>query len=179
MRISIMSAAALLLLHLSSTARADTQCYSAESVPDGMSYHVRNGIVAPDHAIRFVSFTTPDGQSLEGTAKVTSRNVNGTIVKGVELTRIAVRHDATASPATVVIQFADFGGGVNLRINGVAVVAAHFGQLNGRQIGGATVLVQETAPGPARVGTLRLTGPLASFTVGGQSVLLQQACSTR
>jgi hypothetical protein len=178
MRITIASAVALLFLHLASAARADTQCYSAESVPDGMSYHVRNGILTADYAFHFVSFTAPDGSSLEGTAKVTSRNVNGTSVKGVELTRIAVRLGETSSPGTITIQFADFGGGVNLRINGVAVVAASFGQLNGRQIGGATVTVQQTAPGPARVGTLRLTGSLASVTVGGQSLLLTQACST-
>jgi hypothetical protein len=39
--------------------------------------------------------------------------------------------------------------------------------------------VQQTQPGPARVGTLRLAGPLASFTIGGQSLLLEQACSDR
>ena len=179
MRITIAGAFASLLL-TATVAHADTQCFSAESVPDGVSYHVRNGIAAPNHTIKFVSLTSPDGPPAEGTAKVTSRNVNGTNVKGVELTKIAVRHDATSAsaPSSVLIRYADFGGGVNLRINGVAMVAAHFGQLDGRQIGGATVSVQQTQPGPARVGTLRLTGALASFTVGGQNLLLQQACGT-
>jgi hypothetical protein len=161
-----------------SAAHADTRCYSAESVPDGMSYHVRNGITAPNHSIKFVSFTSLDGQSLEGTAKVTSRNVNGASVKGVELTRIAVRHESESTPTSVVIRYADFGGGVNLRINGVAAVAAHFGELDGRQLGGATVSVQQGQPGPARVGVLRLTGALASFSVGGAGLLLEQACDT-
>jgi hypothetical protein len=177
MRITIAGAFASLFL-AATVAHADTQCFSAESVPDGMSYHVRNGIAAPNHSLKFVSFTSPDGPSTEGTAKVTSRNVNGTSVKGVELTKIAVRHDSTSAPSTVTIRYADFGGGVNLRINGFSLVATHFGQLHGRQIGGASITVQQTQPGPARVGTLRLTGQLASFTVGGQSLLLEQACGT-
>jgi len=161
-----------------SAAHADTQCYSAGLIPDGMSYHVRNGITAPNHSIKFVSFTSLAGQSLEGTAKVTSRNVNGTSVKGVELTKIAVRHESQSAPASVVIRYADFGGGVNLRIYGVAVVAAHLGELDGRQLGGATINVQQTQPGATRVGVLRLTGALATFAIGGAGLLLEQACGT-
>jgi hypothetical protein len=177
MRIMIAGALASLAL-AASAAHADTKCYSAESLPDGMSYHVRNGISGQNHSIKFVSFTSPEGQPLEGTAKVTSRTVNGTTVKGVELTKIAVRHESQPTPTSVTIRYADFGGGVNLRINGVPVVAAHFGELNGRQLGGATVTVQQAQPGPTRVGVLRLTGALASFAVGGAGLLVEQACGT-
>jgi hypothetical protein len=161
-----------------SAVHADTQCYSPELIPDGMSYHVRNGIIAPNHSIKFVAFTSLDGQSLEGTAKVTSRSVNGTSIKGVELTKITVRHESESAPTAVLIRYADFGGGVNLRINGVAAVAAHLGELHGRQLGGATISVQQTQSGAARVGVLRLTGALTIFAVGGAGLLLEQACGT-
>jgi hypothetical protein len=177
MRIMIMGAFASLAV-AASAAHADTRCYTAESVPDGMSYHVRNGITTPNHAIKFVSFTSLEGQPLEGIAKVTSRNVNGTSVKGVELSKIVVRHQSQSTPSSVVIRYADFGGGVNLRINGAAAVAASFAELHGRQIGGATINVQQAQPGSARVGVLRLTGELASFAVGGASLLVEQACGT-
>jgi hypothetical protein len=173
---TIIGAAIAASVFAAAPAHADTQCYSAEPIADGLSYHVRNAITSGGNALRFVSFTTTGGQSVDGKATARWRPVNNVPTKGFELAKIALRVESALAPNQVTVRYADFGGGVNLRINGEAVVAAHFGELDGRLIGGATVSVQQSQAGSTRVGTLRLTGALPVFAVGGQSLLLQEAC---
>jgi len=176
MRIIILGALAS-VLSISQTAMADTEeCHDVELVPETMGYHVNNGIAADGHQIRFVSFTTAGGQSLSGSATVLSRSVNGSTVKGLELKDIGVRHASTPSPNRVIVRYTDFGGGVNLRVNGALVVASRLGGLNDTQLGGVSISVQESQVGSVRVGTLRLEGGITSFVVGGRSLLLRQAC---
>lgn len=164
-------------LALPHAALADTEeCHTVELVPDGMSYHVNNGIAGNGHDIRFVPFTTGGGQSLRGSATILTRAVNGTAVKGLELKDIAVRHASGAQLSRVVVRYADFGGGVNLRIGGALLVADRLGSLTGRQVGDVSIAVQEVQSGSARVGTMRLDGPISSLAVGGRGLLLREAC---
>jgi hypothetical protein len=165
----------LALLLAAAPAAADSQCYSAEPLADGLGYHVRNGISVNGRSLQFVSFTSPAGQTLAGRGEVKTRNVGGIPTKGFQLDKISARLTSQTAPTNVTVRYVDFGGGVNLHINGETTTAARLRDLDGRTIAGVVVRVQETQ-GLPRIGTLQLTGAAPSFTIGGNQLLLREAC---
>jgi hypothetical protein len=175
------SAVVAALAGVPAEARADSEvCYTAAPLALGARYRAGNGITAPGHALKFLAFQPPSGAGApaSGHATVAYRAVNGDSTKGLDLRGITLRHDGDPAQTAITVRYADFGGGVNLRVNGAAVVAGRFGTLAGTQLGGAAIAVDEGAPQPARVGRLRLTGPLASVAIGGASLLVIEVCGT-
>jgi hypothetical protein len=66
------------------------------------------------------------------------------------------------------LMFAEYGGDVNLSINGDLRTAIDFGDLNGQVIGGVTVFVA----GSNASGAIFAMGPITSFGIGGQELAI-------
>lgn len=72
------------------------------------------------------------------------------------------------------LRYGHFGGSVSLEINGEAVYAKGFAELDGRRIGGVRLAV-----GEGQVGLLRFTGTVRTLAVGGQELWMDDLCGTK
>jgi len=73
--------------------------------------------------------------------------------------------------------FGDYGGDINLGINGNVLAASNFGDLNGTVIDGATINVVQ---GQYLGALLIVSGEINTFTIGGQELAIDTmlACET-
>jgi hypothetical protein len=72
------------------------------------------------------------------------------------------------------INVADFGGNLNILINGVFKNFNDFPDIDGAVIGGVTVSVAYGPTGQPQ--TICLCGPVSQFMIGGQELFLDNLC---
>lgn len=100
-----------------------------------------------------------------------ARVVNGAFAGGsgheLEVNNILLDF-AFGNVSTLGFSFGEFGGNLNIRINGVFQNFENFAQLNGMTIGGALVSVINGNGND--IGSLVLTGGISSFALGGQEL---------
>ena len=89
--------------------------------------------------------------------------------KEIWLNNINLSFDFSFAPFEgVSLQYGEYGGNVNLEINGVQHNVADFPLLNGMNIGGAMVTVVDDGT----KGAIFATGPIDSFSIGGQELVI-------
>lgn len=76
----------------------------------------------------------------------------------------------------ITAKFGEYGGNINLKVNGDFKNAANLLALNGTTVGGAHVAV--TGGTGSTTGTLTLSGIIEGFEIGGQELWLDDVCST-
>jgi len=78
------------------------------------------------------------------------------------------------------LKFAEFGGNVNLRINGDHRNTSDFIDLHGSTVGGVLVDVQAVQEGGHNwYGSMTLTGTIDDVAIGGQELWLDDVCATK
>ncbi len=172
---------ALTLTALASPAVAG--CLEFEGPPAGATFGV--GFV---HATPAVTATLRPFQWSTGvfTAAgamniVASNNANGSPVQEANLNNINLSVNPTAAVGSVSFLYADFGGNVNLAINGVLRNAGDMQAFNGMVFGGATV----SAPAPVaffggHYGVVTINANpgnvVNAFALGGQEFFTDSVC---
>ncbi len=86
----------------------------------------------------------------------------------LEVNNINLNFDFGSGVEGVTLKFGEFGGNLNLNINGDFRNFQNFDELNGKVVGGA--LVTTTGGSGQGRGTLNVDGPIGSFAVGGQEL---------
>lgn len=76
----------------------------------------------------------------------------------------------------VSLHFGQYAAGVTLTINGDRTLAAGLAELDGMEIGGALVEVVANQLHGAIIGTLRVTGAISDFTIGGFELVVDHIC---
>ncbi len=98
-----------------------------------------------------------------------SRVENGTLAGGsgqeLNVNNILLSFDV-GNVTALSFAFGEYGGNLNMRVNGAFQNFENFSQLNGAMIGGALVSVVNGFGNDQ--GSISLTGPISSFAVGGQ-----------
>jgi hypothetical protein len=79
-------------------------------------------------------------------------------------------------PNVIHLKFGEYGGNLNLEVNGVFQNFDNFADIHGTVIGGAMVSVTNGFGDDQ--GTLMLTGEVHSFTLGGQELAVDNICYT-
>jgi FlgD Ig-like domain len=108
---------------------------------------------------------------------------NGTLacVQGNELNLndVNVRIDFGRPVDWLVLDYGEYSGNVNLRINGDCRNIPNFNALNGADVGGVRVVVADYDVSGAGCGRLYATGPIEEFTIGGQDLFIDRvrACA--
>ncbi len=80
------------------------------------------------------------------------------------------------TPNVIHLNFGEYGGNLNLEVNGDFQEFDDFAGIHGTTIGGATVSVTNGFGNDQ--GTLMLTGEVNSFAVGGQELVVDEICYT-
>ena len=98
-----------------------------------------------------------------------TRVENGTLAGGsgqeLNVNNILLSFDI-GNVSALSFAFGEYGGNLNMRVNGIFQNFENFSQLNGAMIGGALVSVVNGLGNDQ--GSISLTGPISSFAVGGQ-----------
>lgn len=92
------------------------------------------------------------------------------------LALIGLNFDFVGTGTTTTFEYFDFGGAVNLRLNGTGslIVAPDFASLQG-PIGGGVTLDATTIAVPGGIkGTVTLTGDVGELTIGGQELYIDE-----
>ena len=114
-------------------------------------------------------FWLPSGSTDTGFATVQANGNAGGSGKEIGLNNINLSFDFSFAPFEgVSLQYGEYGGNVNLEINGVQHNVENFPLLNGMNIGGAMVTVVDAGD----KGAIFATGPIDSFSIGGQELVI-------
>ena len=116
------------------------------------------------------------GITAAGQTSVDHSNHAGHLGQDMMVNNILVDIDFGATVDGVVMNFGEFGGNLNLEINGDFRNFNNFQDVNGLNIGGVNVNVVGGGFGND-VGRLAMSGPISSLKVGGQELWIDHVCT--
>lgn len=145
-----------------------------DDLPDGTQFGVGGSAVSAGIQMRGAPFTLSNGDSfVGGFARVRPAGLSGGTGLELEVRDVLVRFDLPAAYTDVRLNYGEFGGNVNLRVNGVLRNVSDFHELSGQVVAGVRILVQ---PGPDqrrnRLVLTRETATIQDFAVGGQELFI-------
>ena len=121
-------------------------------------------------------FTWSNGQvTQEGSAAIRTTGQAGHTGNEFAVNNILLKFIPTESfPNGVSILFGEYGGNVNLEVNGELANVSNFSELSGTSLGGAQILV--TGGTGQGLGELHIIGELKEFGIGGQELFIDHLC---
>ncbi len=171
-----------LLACMSSFANAvTTTCMNYGQFPLGAEYSVGTDLTYGDIYSELVAFQWIDGQwDYNGYAEITNGNLAQGNGKEVMLNNINQRFIFNGDhPLTANFKYADWGGNVNLGVNGTLSNVEDFSELNGQIVNGVQIVVTRTDVVGGHYGTVALisvTSDIERFGFGGQEFFADEAC---
>ena len=155
---------------LGTTAAADAPNW--EDQPLGNTHFVGHNITASGIDVTFHCFEwLPSGNTCNGQAVIDNRNLACGTGFDLGLNNINVRMNFAGSGMpqnNLKVLYGEYGGNVNLRVNGDPRNVADFASLHGTVVGGTTVLVNQF-PG-STCGEITFQGVTEDLWIGGQEL---------
>lgn len=164
------------------TAYAWTTCYNFSSMSVGSSWSVGDSLSLATATVNFKQFRLGDGSwTSTGFAEIdASTNANGSPTKELELNNIMVQVVPDSDAYSATFLYADFGGNVNLGVNGDHRNVANMIALDGTVVGGCDVTVTQTISGSNRRGEVTIVPQegevIEKFGTGGQEFWIDDVC---
>ena len=119
--------------------------------------------------IDVLDFTHSGGTTTNtGSATVVNPNQAGA-GNGISMGNVNLDFDFGGPQTTVSFQYAEFGGNVNLTVNGTLLNFEDYISMDGMNAGGAMVSVSEDMPG-SNSGSVTVVGNITQFSTGGQEL---------
>lgn len=150
-------------------------CIEYESLPLGREYYVGDSFFdqIANHTVR--PFAWSDGTiTNEGLVKVVDGGQAGHLGQELNINNANVAFDFGSSIENLSLRFGEYGGNLNIRINGDFRNFENMQDINGATIGGVQVTVYGGF-GNDR-GVLILEGIINQFSIGGQEFFIDHVC---
>lgn len=151
------------------------QCVDFEGLTVGTNYNVGNSLVESGVTVTGQPFVWSNGTSTSnGYAQVGNNLCAGG--SGLELivNNINLAFEFSAGLSGLSFLFGEYGGNLNIEINGDFQNFENFDDINGNIIGGVSVSVTNGLGNDT--GTVTLSGTIISFSVGGQELCIDHVC---
>ncbi|NIR43229.1 MAG: hypothetical protein GWM93_05005 [Gemmatimonadetes bacterium] len=156
------------------TAQGFASCIDFDDLSVGTQYHVGDSFMSGGVTITAEAFTWGNGNTTTGGfAEVDDNNLAGGSGLDVEVNNINLRF-ALGTADGLTLLFGEYGGNLNLEINGDFRNFENFNQLNGASVGGTSLVVTGGAGNDQ--GTLAVDGTISSFAIGGQELWIDNVC---
>ncbi|MBV7332116.1 hypothetical protein KFU94_28575 [Chloroflexi bacterium TSY] len=153
------------------------QCLEFETLPPGAQYPCGSSFTEANVTVVAEPFQWEGGQwTTSGHAEVASLGAAGGSGQELVVNNVTLGFYFGGPVNNLELRFGEFGGNLNVRINGVFQNINNFIDIDGTTIGGVYV-ASHNGYGNDQ-GLLRLTGPLHSFAVGGQELVIDAVCTT-
>ena len=159
------------LLALGLAAPLDAQAVDFEDLTLGTRYYVGDTFVSSGVSISGQTYYWPNGDPTEnGYAEVETAGLAGGSGQDLQVNNINLGFDFGAAIPGLTIDFGEYGGNLNVDLNGDFRNFENFDEIDGLILGG--VQVTATGPGAAGVGLgyLAFDGTINSFAIGGQEL---------
>lgn len=157
-------------------------CIKFDDVAAQTTYNVGAVAATSGANINVEQFTWISGSiTTNGTAMIDATNHAGGTQNAMHTNNVNLRFTPGQHVTKVTMKFADLGGNENLTINGAFANIAKIVDLNNTTLGGVQVSVHAVLGGPGAqpnnwYGTIKLTGPITGFSIGGQELWIDDVC---
>ncbi len=157
-------------------AGAAPPCVGFESLTLGATYHVGDSFVDAAAVITAHPFVWSSGTPTSGGyAQVGNAGLAGGAGLEMQVNNINLAFDFGKPLMGLSLKFGEYGGNLNIEINGDFRNFQNFADIHGLTIGGAKVFVANGFGNDQ--GHLGLTGVIHTFSVGGQELWLDDVCA--
>jgi len=149
-------------------------CIEFEDQPSGTEYHVGDTFTDAGVLITVEPFTWSNGTpTSSGVAVIGTGGLAGGSGNEANTNNVNLSFALPGTPAGLTMRFGEYGGNLNIRINGDFRNFDDFADIDGMTIGGVQVAVATLSP---ERGVLVLDGPISDFAVGGQELWIDEIC---
>ena len=159
-------------------------CIDFENLTLATNYTVGDTFVADDTGFRAsvqgAPFTWSSGGTTSGGhARVDNKNMAGDVGQDLNLNNILLNFRFLTGPAVsgIRLNFGEYGGNLNLEVNGDLRNFANFKDIDGAVIGGTLVSVPLGGTGQDK-GVLQISGEVDTFKIGGQELWIDRICTS-
>ncbi len=122
----------------------------------------------------FVTLGPCSGQTTANMARVGNSGLACGAGKEIEVNNVNLDFDFGGPVSDVVIPYGEYGGNVNLTINGDCRSVANFADLNGAIVGGVSVQVFDGGQPGQGCGAVFLGGTVNQLVIGGQELFIDE-----
>lgn len=151
-------------------------CVKFEEQTPGTEYVVGDTFTDAGVPITVEEFTWSNGTTTSaGMAVIDTNNLAGSIGNDINANNVNLSFDFPNTPAGLTLWFGEYGGNLNIRINGEFQNFNDFADIDGTTIGGVQVAFAQLTP---ERGVLALSGPIDDFAIGGQELWIDTICPT-
>jgi len=149
-------------------------CIEFEDLPLPKTYNFGQFFVDSGAIIGLQEFFwLPTGSTTSGSCAVDNSQISGGTGQDVNSNNSNLDFDFGDDLLRVDLLYANSGGNINLRVNGVPANVAHLSDLDGATLGGAMISV---IPPGADDGQLIVEGAFSDFAIGGQELWIDHVC---
>ena len=149
-------------------------CVNFDTKVAGMAYTVGGTFTDSGVGATLGAFQWSNGTwTSAGSARIDSGSKAGGSGLSLNTNNINVKFDF-GRIGGLTLKFGEYGGNLNLRVNGEFRNFGNFAQINGQSVGGVTVAV--TNGNGNDTGTLTLSGVIEVFEIGGQELWIDDLC---
>jgi hypothetical protein len=151
-------------------------CVAFEGLTLGDSYRVPDRFMDADVEITVRAFQWGNGEwTTDGYAQVDDQGLAGGSGQEMWINNVNLDFDFCCVLAKgLTLKFGEYGGNLNIEINGVFKNFANFADIDGANMGGVTATVTDGLGNDT--GTLTLKGEIWSFAIGGQELWIDDVC---
>jgi PKD repeat protein len=154
---------------------AEVQCVDFEDLPLNATLNVGDSFVSSGVTVTGQTFFFSSGAPTNsGFARIEDGGLAAGSGHEAQVNNINLAFDFGSALPGLTMRFGEFGGNLNLEINGDTRNFESFAQIAGETIGGVAVSIIVGA-GQAQ-GTLVLQGQISSFAIGGQELWIDDVC---
>jgi hypothetical protein len=151
-------------------------CIDFEDLSLGTAYTVTETFTASGKTVTVRSFIGSDGTSFrDGSAIVGSDGLAGGDGQEMQVDSVNLDFDFGSPLAGLSLLFGEYGGNLNLSINGDFRNFDDFADIDDLTVGGVDVTVSNGSGNDT--GSLRFIGTVNSFFIGGQELYIDDICS--
>ncbi|MCA9953099.1 MAG: PKD domain-containing protein [Anaerolineales bacterium] len=155
----------------------EVECVDFEDLPLEATLNVGDSFVDSGVTVTGQTFFRSNGQSTDGGfARVEDGGLAGGSGQEVQVNNINLAFDFGTILPGITLHFGEFGGNLNLTVNGDFRNFKNFDQIDGGIIGG--VVASVTGGTDQAQGMLMLQGEISSFAIGGQELWIDDVCPT-
>jgi hypothetical protein len=156
----------------------ESSCVDFESLPPSSRYRVGEFFSDSDARIDVLPFTWSDGTVFGGGfSEVGASGLAGGTGKEMQVNNVNLAFDFGAPLTELTLLFGEYGGNLNIQINGVFRNFHNLTDLDGVIIGAVGVSVVNGLGNDK--GLVRLVGIVDDFAVGGQELWIDNVCVSR
>lgn len=156
---------------LAETCTCHPDSVSFESLSPSATYSVSQTFSEGGTVVTLKPFVWSNGTSTSaGVASVVTDEYSGGNGQDMNVNNITLSFDFTCQLEGLTFQFGEYGGNLNITINGDFRNFQNFDELHGLTVGGVTVSVVNG--GGNDTGNVTLSGAINSFSVGGQELFV-------